>query len=51
MHEIAAIRKVRGDERVWCSCGAVLPIECDGADIDEAVSRTVRQHLAERQDG
>lgn len=50
-HEITAVRLVRGAEKVWCRCGAVLPIEHNGDGTDEAVSKTIRQHLAEQQDG
>jgi len=50
-HEIKAVRMVRDDEKAWCRCGAGMPVERNGAEIGEAVARTFRQHLAERQDG
>ena len=50
-HAIKAVRMIRGNERAWCRCGAELPVERDSDDIAEAVSRSLRQHLAEQQDG
>lgn len=46
-HEITAMRMVRGDEKVFCRCGTVLPIERDGASSAGAVTAAMQQHLTE----
>ena len=43
------VRLVRDQEKAWCTCGAVLPIE-HGSTLD-AAEEIVRRHLAEQQDG